>query len=282
METSMETSTNIDTATIMGGLYGDGIIACKGAFTRDWVAQLGADIAVLFEEALQQPDGALPRGPARYYVEIHPERLRGFQDILMHPWFVAVCTAVLGPDYKVVEVGFDVPGPGAMLQPWHRDFAAPDATLRGRRLNSLAFNMTTVDVVDAMGPLEIAPGTQWDDFTAMGAGPDPMFPGPSSWPRYEARRQRKLPQMGDMSARSALTVHRGTANVSDRARPVLVVGVDAPDAGNAARHDVQLTRAYRDAMPAELLQHLDYRVVDRLEPIVQAHAIEGLLMGATM
>jgi hypothetical protein len=97
METSMETSTNIDTATIMGGLYGDGIIACKGAFTRDWVAQLGADIAVLFEEALQQPGGALPRGPARYYVEIHPERLRGFQDILMHPWFVAVCTAILGP-----------------------------------------------------------------------------------------------------------------------------------------------------------------------------------------
>jgi hypothetical protein len=63
---------------------------------------------------------------------------------------------------------------------------------------------------------------------------------------------------------------------------VLVVGVDAPDAGNAAKHDVQLTRAYRDAMPAELLRHLDYRVVDRLEPIVQAHAIEGLLMGATM
>jgi hypothetical protein len=278
----MDQQTDIDVATIMGGLYGDGIIACKGAFTRDWVAQLGEDIAVLFEEAKAQQGGALPRGPARYYVEIHPERLRGFQDILAHPWFVAVCTAILGPDYKVVEVGFDVPGPGAMLQPWHRDFAAPDATLRGRRLNSLAFNMTTVDVLESMGPLEIAPGTQWDDFVAMGAGPDPMFPDASAWPRYEARRQRKMPQMGDISARSALTVHRGTANVSDRSRPVLVVGVDAPDGGNAAKHDVQLTRAYRDALPAELLRHLDYRVVDRLEPIVQAHAIEGLLMGATM
>jgi hypothetical protein len=276
----METDTGIDVASIMGGLYGDGFIACKGAFDREWVRELGEDIAILFDEAKRQPGGALPRGPARYYVEVHPERLRGFQDILAHPWFAAVCGAILGPDYKVVEVGFDVPGPGAMLQPWHRDFAAPPATLQGRRLNSLAFNLTTVDVTEQMGPLEIAPGTQWDDFTALGGGLDPMFPNQSLWERYAARRQRKMPQMGDMSARSALTVHRGTANVSDRARPVLVVGVDAPDGGNAAKHDLQLTCAYRDAMPQALLQHLHYRVVDALEPIVQAHTIEGLLMGA--
>jgi len=272
--------TDYDVAAIMGGLYGDGFIACKGAFPRDWVAQVGADIAVLFDEAQRQPGGALARGPARFYVEIHPERLQGFTDILAHPWFTAVCTAILGPDYKVVEVGFDVPGPGAMRQPWHRDFASPQATLRGRRLNSLAFNLTTVDVTDAMGPLEIAPGTQWDDFAAMGAGSDPMFPDRSSWSRYDARRQRKMPQMGDFSARSALTVHRGTANVSDRARPVLVVGVDAPDGGNAAKHDMQLTHAYRAALPAALLEHLHYRAVDRLAPIVQAHAIAGLLMGS--
>jgi hypothetical protein len=276
----MNTDTSIDVATIMGGLYGDGFIACKGAFEREWVRELGADIATLFDEAKRQPGGALPRGPSRYYVEVHPERLRGFQDILAHPWFTAVCSAILGPDYKVVEVGFDVPGPGAMLQPWHRDFASPPATLTGRRLNSLAFNLTTVDVTEDMGPLEIAPGTQWDDFVAMGAGTDPMFPDQSAWERYAARRQRKMPQMGDMSARSALTVHRGTANVSDRSRPVLVVGVDAPDGGNAAKHDVQLTRAYRDAMPPELLRHLHHRVVESLEPIVQAHTIEGLLMGA--
>lgn len=269
----------IDVATIMGGLYGDGIIACKGAFSRAWAAQLGEDIGALFDEAQRQPGGALARGPNRYYVEIHPERLRGLRDILQHPWFMAVCAAVLGRHYQVVEVGFDVPGPGALQQPWHRDFAAPPATLQERRLDSLAFNLTTVDVTDQSGPLEIAPGTQWDDFASMGGGPDAMFPAQPLWPRYQARRQRKLPQMGDMSARSALTVHRGTANVSTRARPVLVVGVDAPGAGNAARHDLQLTRAYRDALPEELCRHLHYRAVDRLEPIVQAHAIAGLLTG---
>lgn len=264
-----------DTATLMGGLYGAGIIACKGAFTRDWVRQLGEDIAVLFAEARQLPGGALERGPNRHYVEIHAERLRGFADIIGHPWVVAVCNAVLGPGYKIVEAGFDVAGPGAMKQPWHRDFPAPPETVTGRRLNSLAFNITTVDVTDDMGPLEIAPGTQWDDLT----GGDLMFPDSQLYPRYEARRERKLPQMGDISARSALTIHRGTANVSATPRPVFVLGVDAPDGGNAAKHDLQLTAGYLASLPPALQARLHCRVVERLEPLYQAHTIAGLLMG---
>jgi len=275
MNTTSSPAPAFEPAGILGGLYGDGIIACKGAFSREWVAQLGEDIQMLFEEARRQPGGALERGPNRFYVEIHPERLRGFLDIVQHPWFMAVCANVLGPDYKVVEVGFDVPGPGAMHQPWHRDFPAPDATLLQRRLNSLAFNLTTVDVTEEMGPLEIAPGTQWDTLE----GEDPMFPGKALWPRFAAKSQRKMPQMGDISARSALTIHRGTANRSQRARPVLVLGVDAPDGINAQRHDLQLSRTYAASLAPEVLRHLDHRLVDQLEPIVQEHTIAGLLMG---
>jgi hypothetical protein len=267
-------STEYDVGAIMGGLYGDGIIACKGAFERGFIRTLGEDIAVLFDEAQARAGGALERGPNRYYVEIHPERLRGFAEIIGHPWVVAVCRAVLGPDYKVVEVGFDIPGPGAMKQPWHRDFPTPSATTIGRRLNSLAFNITTVDVSDDMGPFEIAPGTQWDTWEG-----DPMFPPAELSGRYEARRQRKLPQMGDISARSALTVHRGTANVSQLSRPVFVLGVDAPDGTNADKHDLQVTRAYYQSLPEELRRNLNCRVVDALEPLYQAHTIEGLLMG---
>lgn len=265
-----------DVATIMGGLYGEGIIGLKGAFDREWVERMREDIDVLFEDALKRPGGAVGRGPKRYYVEIHPERIRGFVDLVTHPWVVAVCKAVLGPDYKIVEIGFDVPGPGALNQPWHRDFPSPEATLVGRRLNSLAFNVTAVDVFEDMGPFEIAPGTQWDEPTDFEHG---MFPPKSLYGRYEARRQQKMPQMGDISVRSALTIHRGTANRSDKSRPVLVLGVDAPDARNADRHDLQFTKAYYETLPAELCRHLTCRIVDELEPIVQAHTIEGLVMG---
>jgi ectoine hydroxylase-related dioxygenase (phytanoyl-CoA dioxygenase family) len=161
-------------------------------------------------------------------------------------------------------------------QPWHRDFPAPEETITGRRLTSLAFNMTTVDVYEDMGPFEIAPGTQWDAPTDFEHG---MFPPKSLYPRYEARAQRKMPKMGDISARSAITIHRGTANNSNKSRPALVLGVDAPGAGNAERHDLQLTRAYAATLPDDLLRHMTYRLVDRLEPIVQAHTIEGLVMG---
>ena len=263
-----------DAAAIMGGLYGDGIIGLKGAFSSEWADAMREDILALFEEARAVPGGALPRGPQRWYVEVHPERVRGFVDIATHPWFVAVCEAVLGPDYKIVEVGFDIPFPGAADQPWHRDFPSPPATLIERRLNSLAFNLPGVDCTLEMGALEIAPGTQWDDISGC---KDDMFPPEETWDRYRSRMVQKLPQRGDMSARSALTIHRGTANRSDVARPVLVVGVDAPDAVNTDHHDVQVTRAYLERLPPRVRDHLAYRITDRLETVVQRHVIEGLL-----
>ena len=104
-----------------------------------------------------------------------------------------------------------------------------------------------------------------------------MFPPRELWDRYISRAVQKLPQRGDISARSALTIHRGTANRSNEARPVLVVGVDAPDATNAQHHDLQVTRAYVDGLPARVRDHLTYRVTDELEAVIQHHVIEGLL-----
>jgi hypothetical protein len=261
-------------ADLLGGLYGDGIIALKGAFPTAFADRLHAEIMALFEEARGVPGGTLPRGPERWYVETQPERISGFVDIVTHPWFVAACEAVLTREYRIVEVGFDIPFPGAADQPWHRDFALPEAMTRDRRLNSLAFNMTTIDTRPEHGPLEIAPGTQWDEFEGCAKG---MFPPRDLWGRYERKAVTKMPQRGDISARSALTVHRGTANRSNEPRPVLVIGADAPDARNSDHHDLQVTRAYHDGLPADVRDHLTCRVVDQLTPIVQNHVIEGLL-----
>jgi hypothetical protein len=270
------TASSVDRAAIEHALMTDGITALRGAFSPGWADRMREDIEVAFEEAINREGGAVGRGPNRYYVEIHPQQLRGFLDIVSHPWFRAVCETVLGPDYKVLELGFDIPFAGAQNQPWHRDFPSPPETYEGRRLTSLAFNLTAVDTAEDMGPFEIAPGTQWEpglDFDHQ------MFPPKSLWPRYEAIAQRKFPQRGDISARSALTLHRGTANHSDKSRPVLVLGVDAPGAGHDAFHDMAVTRDYFDAIPEDVRRHLLGRVVDRLEPIVQKHTIEGLVMG---
>ena len=100
-----------------GWLYGDEIIALKAAFDREWVAQLHEEVLNLYELALVRPGGAVGRGPKRHYVEIHPEDISGFAQSATHPCVVAVCEAILGPDYKIVKIGFDLPNPGSADQP---------------------------------------------------------------------------------------------------------------------------------------------------------------------
>jgi hypothetical protein len=257
-------------------LYRDGIVGKKSAFTREWVEQLREDMLTAFWEAIQRPGGTVPRGRRRWYVELHPQALSGFVDLITHPWITAMSEAVLGPDYQIVEVGFDVPFQGARVQPWHRDFPSPRESYEDRRITSLAFNMTGVDVTTEMGPFEIAVGTQWDDGREWKAE---MFPEPSLWPRFEKRGVRKYPEMGDLSCRSALTVHRGTPHESPIARPVVVLGVDAPGAGHAALHDMMVTKEFHQSLPQGVRDHLVCRVVDKLIPITQKHDIEGLVMG---
>src|SRR5688500_7333588 len=112
-----------------------------------------------------------------------------------------------------------------------------------------------------MGPYQITPSTQWDaglDFDHQ------MFPPKPGYARFEQAAVKKYPQRGDISARSALTIHRGTPNVSDTSRPVLVLGVDAPGAGNDAHHDLAVTRAYWESLPERVRAHLSCPVVDEL------------------
>jgi len=268
--------TEQDRTAAVEALMTDGIVARKGAFSRELVAQVREDVEAAFEEARSRENGAVGRGPNRWYVEVHPQQLRGFVELVDHPWVRAVNEAVLGPDYTIVEVGFDTPFAGAVHQPWHRDFPMPAETRDEQRLTSLAFNLTLVDTEEDMGPFEIALGTQWDRDEEFDHG---MFPDRSRWSRFEERAVRKYPQMGDVSARSALTIHRGTTNHSQKSRPVLVLGFDGPEADNAAHHDLAVTRDYWDSLPQRVRDHLACPIVDELVPITQKHDIEGLVMG---
>ncbi|MFC2251060.1 phytanoyl-CoA dioxygenase family protein [Labrys portucalensis] len=270
-------SFNYDIASQVAQLVEDGIIGLKGAFSPEWADDMREDMMTAFWAAIQRPGGAVGRGPRRWYVEIHPQAFRGFVDLITHPWVVDVCAHVLGPDYQIVEIGFDVPFQGAKYQPWHRDFPSPADTYRDRKITSLAFNLTGVDVTEDMGPFEIAPGTQYDDGREW---KHEMFPDKPLWGRFQERATRKYPQRGDISCRSALTVHRGTEHQSPIARPVMVLGVDAPGGGHADLHDMMVTHDWYEVLPDIAKRHLVCRVVDELVPISQKHDIEGLVMGA--
>lgn len=273
--TAAQVSTSHDISSV-DTLHRDGIVGLKGAFSRDWVVRMREDMEAAFEDAISRTGGTVARGPRRYYVEIHPQALRGFADLAAHPWVIAMSEAVLGADYRIVEVGFDTPFQGAKNQPWHRDFRSPRETYEDHRITSLAFNLTGVDVTPDMGPFEIAPGTHWEDGLGFDHG---MFPSRDEWPRYGSIAQRKFPEMGDISCRTALTIHRGTEHASPISRPVLILGVVTGDGANPEEHDLKVTRDYYAQLPTAVRERLLCRVVDELEPITQRHDIEGLVMG---
>ena len=258
-------------------LYRDGITALRGAFAPEWADVMREDMMTAFWASIQRPGGTIGRGPRRWYVEMHPEQLSGFVDLVTHPWVTGMCADVLGADYRIVEVGFDVPFQGARNQPWHRDFPSPPVTYEERRITSLAFNLTGVDVTEDMGPFEIAVGTHWDDGREW---KHEMFPPKEIWGRYAERGVRKFPQRGDISCRTALTIHRGTAHASPVARPVLILGAVRGEDANPDEHDLALTHAFAETLAPDVLEHLLHRTVDELEPITQRHDIEGLVMGA--
>src|SRR5918997_3029319 len=118
-----------DVEGLAAALYRDGIVGLPGCFPPAWADLLREDFEAAFAAARSHPRGTINRGPQRYYFAVHPERIRGFVDLVSHPVISGLCTTFLGPDYVILELGFDVPLPGAQNQPWHRDFPIPPETV---------------------------------------------------------------------------------------------------------------------------------------------------------
>jgi len=269
-------ATRFEVPAVMAGLSGDGVIGLKGAFGRRRVADLRAAVAALFAEALARPGGAAGRGPKRHYVEAHPERLRGFAGPAAHPWVAAVCEAVLGPGYKIVEVGFDVPRPGARAQPWHRDLPAP-----GRRSpagGSTPWRST---------------GRAWTWSPRWARSGSPRAPSGTTRPGSgTACARRSTCTRGTRPGPSGRCRRRGTSppgrpgpstggRRTARARPgrSWSRGRTPRTPGTPTGTTSSSPATPTPPCPTGLKRHLAGRTVDRLEPIVQAHTIEGLMMG---
>ena len=270
-------------------LHRDGIAVVREAFTRDWASRLDDDLSAELGAALRSPDGVAPRGWNRFYFEPYAERVRGFLDLVQHPVLTALSAELFGPRWQVVELGCDIPLPGAVDQPWHRDFPMPEHTRRHRRLTSIAVNVPAMDVVDA--PFQAVLGTHLDDDADVDGG---MFPPAARGGELEARMQSFYGRMGNLSIRSGLMLHRGSAmGLHSRMRPVAIVGIVSPDDGAVAdgapgRGErvpprLRMSREYHDRLPAALRGHVVAEIVAEttatLPPHRTEHTFEGLRMG---
>jgi len=283
---------SLDFKQLSNDIYENGITSLPNILPVQWADELDEDVNLQFIRALKIDHGAgvAFRGWSRYYMELYPELLRGFVALVTNPAIVGLSREMLGEQYEIVELGADIPLPGAPDQPPHRDFPMPEPTRQYRRLTSLAFNAATVDVTPEMGPFNIAPGTHFDE--GIGFVQD-MFPIGEAKEAYNQRMVPRLAKRGSVSARSGLTLHKGTKN-NGRIRPVVILGVVSPeDRAHSATtvdrpHDyiaptLKVSQAFYDSLDPELKKHLSCEIVAattaELPPLKTPHSIEGLVMG---
>lgn len=286
---NVHTPSAIDAATLSEAIYRDGIVGISNLFPAEWGDHLDEDLKKEFMAALSSDGGTAPRGWNRFYFEPYAERVRGLLDLISHPLVVELSLQMFGNEYKVVELGCDLPLPGAINQPWHRDFPMPQETREGR-LTSIAINASSVDVNPDMGPFQIVPGTHFDSGDEFDGG---MFPDESRYVEYEKRMESRLGKRGSVSIRSGLAIHRGSRSSNrSRVRPVAIVGIVSPEdravKGRLANPDdpdvprLRVSRQFVDSLPDAILQHLSYEVVADTEKDLPAHfthhTFEGLKM----
>jgi hypothetical protein len=285
-------ATTLDFKQLSKDIYEQGITSLPNLLPVRWADELDEDVGLQFIDALkiEGGEGVAFRGWSRYYIELYPERLRGFVELVSNPAVIELSRGVLGDQYQIVELGADIPLPGAPDQPPHRDFPLPDPTRLHGRLTSLCFNASTVDVTPSMGPFNIAPGTHLDD------GSDfvkEMFPVGEKKQAYNQRMEARLAKRGSLSVRSGLTIHRGSQN-NDRMRPVIILGVvSLEDRAHSATildrpadyvaPTLKMSQAFYDSLDETLKQHLSCEIVadttTNLPPLKTPHSIEGLVMG---
>ena len=275
-------------AELSEALHRDGIVVVKGAFERSWAQDLDDDLAREFMEALRTPGGVAPRGWNRFYFEPWAEKVRAFTQLATHPVVTALSEHLFGPDWQIVELGCDIPLPGAEDQPWHRDFPMPTPTRDERRLTSIAVNASAVDVVD--GPFQGVPGTQFHDAPDMEGG---MFPPDEQDEEFTSRMQSFFARRGNISVRSGLMLHRGSAmSTGARMRQVGILGIVSPDdrAVVDRRRDpadpipprIRMSQEFYDTLSDELRAHISHEIVcatsESLPLYRTEHSFEGLKM----
>jgi Phytanoyl-CoA dioxygenase (PhyH) len=282
-----------DFARLHDEIYRDGFAAMPGVLSTEWADRLADDVNRQLVAALEVEHGAgvAFRGWNRFYLELYPERISGFAELAEHAAVDGCSRSVLGDEYRIVELGADVPLPGAPAQPPHRDFPMPEPTRLHRRLTSLAFNTSCVDGTADMGPFNIAPGSHLDPGDDFVSG---MFPVGEERERYARAMVERIARRGGVSVRSGLTLHRGTRN-SGRMRQVVILGVVSPEdrahpeseiadvPADYARPTLKMSQQYYESLSESLRRRLSCVIVcdstRELPPLETPHSIEGLVMG---
>jgi ectoine hydroxylase-related dioxygenase (phytanoyl-CoA dioxygenase family) len=231
----------------------DGICILRDVIDVALVERWADAFDALVRERRARPGGLAPRGPGRFYVTL--PWCAPFSDpaVWANPAILGVLDRALAQEHVMVQLAADTPVRGSARQEIHRDYRPLFTDDVVTPLYALAVNFPLCDVGDDNGPLEMARGThRMPRDRALAA----IAAGQVAMERFPMRR-------GDVAIRTPLALHRGTPNVTDRPRPMIVLGwvmhwLHTP------KVDLRIARRDWETLPESQRRLLRCEVVERL------------------
>ncbi len=194
----------------------DSVVVLRHHFDPDVLRAWSREFAPLLAEHMNSESDNPNRGSQRFYVTLPFAGTFADPAIFEDDDVLAIVERVAGPDPVMCQLATDTPLEGSDYQAWHADtpLLFPETDDNDTPSFQIAVNFPLVEVTDAHGPLETTFGThrmRKDIAMArLGAG--------------DLAVHRMTMALGDVMIRDVRAIHRGTPNVTDEARPMVVIG----------------------------------------------------------
>ena len=187
----------------------------EGLFPTATINAWNAAFQPLLQSAIARDADDPNRGPARFYVTLPLQTPWAAPAIIDNEVIMSIVAELVGEDCVLCQLATDTPLEGSDYQPLHRD-APPLFPETGEETPpfQLAVNFPLIDVNDATGPMEWAPGTH---LCSRSEGLRRVESG-------EAPLRRAYMKRGDVMIRDVRHIHRGTPNRTGTPRPMVVIG----------------------------------------------------------
>ena len=194
----------------------DGQVILRRHFDPEVLRAWNREFRPLLEANMAQEKDNPNRGAQRFYVTLPFKGIFADPAIYEDPDVLAIVERVAGPDPVMCQLASDTPLKGSDYQDWHADTPPlfPETGSNDTPSFQLAVNFPLVDVTDAHGPLETTYGShrtlKADVLERLAQG--------------EIEIHRETMALGDVIIRDVRAVHRGTPNLTDEPRPMVVIG----------------------------------------------------------
>jgi hypothetical protein len=193
----------------------DSFCILKGHFSIETLDRWRAAFAPLLEAHIAREGHLFNRGPGRFYVTLPFKEPFADPSIFEDEDVLAIVKRLVGEDATLVQLATDTPVRGSDYQEIHRD-APPlfPETERETPPFQLAVNFPLIDVEIENGPFEVARGTH---MMSKDEGLRLIESG-------EVKLEPLTMKLGDVMIRDVRSLHRGTPNMTEVPRPMVVIG----------------------------------------------------------